>query len=137
MYFSCNFTSLLQRKKAIFTQSSPLCESFDKFEVKYKFLALNNGATLTYCPLKNIFFTFYKRDSSIFKLLNRLDRISLMSYKKHLNDKLKKTKKTIKIALVFYFPQRSRYNCRGADVFLILLGCYSFYIIPPWFPVIE
>ena len=30
---------------------------------------------------------FYKRDSATFKRLNCLDRISLMSYKKHLNEK--------------------------------------------------
>ena len=50
---------------------------------------------------------FYKRDSATFKRLNCLDRISLMSYK-------------------------SKYNCRGTDVFLMLLSCYSLYIIPPW-----
>ena len=33
---------------------------------------------------------FYKRDSATFKLFTYLDQISLMSYKKYLNDKLKK-----------------------------------------------
>ena len=88
IYFRCTFTMLLQRKEAIL--SLLLCESLDKFAPKGKFLASNNEAILTYWPLKNTFFTFYKRDSAIFKLLNWLDRISLMSYKKDLNDKLKK-----------------------------------------------
>ena len=41
-------------------------------------------------PLKNTFFIFYKSNSAAFKVLYCLDRISLMTYKKHLSDKFKK-----------------------------------------------
>ena len=68
----------LRRKEAILTQSSLLCESSDKFAPKREHLSSNNEAILTCWPLQNIFFTFYRRDSSNFKLLNCLDRISFM-----------------------------------------------------------
>ena len=35
----------------------------------FKFLASNDKATLTSWPLKNAFFTFYKRDCAILKTL--------------------------------------------------------------------
>ena len=42
----------------------------------------------------------------------------VMSHYKHLNEKLKKKRiKNIKITLVFYFPRKSKYNCRDTDVF--------------------
>ena len=47
MYFSYTFTSLLQRKEAILTQSSLLYQSSDKFAPKCNFLASNNKAILT------------------------------------------------------------------------------------------
>ena len=87
MYFSRTFTLFLRRKETILTKSSLLCENSVKFAPKYKSLASNNEAILTYWPLKNTFFTFYKRDFATFKLLNCLDRISLMSSMKHLNGK--------------------------------------------------
>ena len=115
--FSSAFTLLLPRKEAILTKSSLICESSDKKAPTCKFLVLNTEVILTYLPVKNIFFTFYKRDSATFKLLNYSDRISLISYKKHLNDKLKKWIKNIKITPVFCFTRKGWYNCRGADVF--------------------
>ena len=39
-----------------------------------------------------------------------------MSCKKDLNDKLKKLK-TLESRLFFYFPGKSRYYCRGTDIF--------------------
>ena len=90
MYFSRTFTLLLRRKETILTKSSLLCESSDKFAHKCKSLPSNNEAILTYLPLKSIFFTFYEHDYATFKLLNCLDGISLMRYKKHLNDKFLK-----------------------------------------------
>ena len=83
-YFSCAITLLLRRKE---TKSLPLCKSSVKFAAKLKSLTSNNQASPTYWPLKNTFFTLYKRDSPTFELLNCLDRISLMSYKKHLKYK--------------------------------------------------
>ena len=80
-YFSCAITLLLRCKE---TKSSPLCKSSVKFVAKPKSLTSNNQASPTYWPLKTTFFTLYKRDSPTFKLLNCLDRISLMSYQKHL-----------------------------------------------------
>ena len=106
MYFSCTFTSLSRRKEEILTQSPLLCESFEKFPPKCKLLASNNEAILTYWPLKDTFFTFYKCDSAIFKFLNCLDRISLMSYKKYLNDKfLKNELKKSRSRLFFISPE--------------------------------
>ena len=115
--FSRAFTLLLPRKETILTKSSLICESSDKKAPTCKFLVLNTEVILTYLPVKNIFFTLYKRDSATFKLLNYLDRMSLISYKKHLNDKLKKWIKNIKITPVFCFTRKGWYNCRGADVF--------------------
>ena len=42
-----------------------------------------------------------------------------MSYKKHLNDKFKGNElKTSPSRLPFFhFPRKSKYNCRGTDVF--------------------
>ena len=68
MYFSCNFTLLLRRKEAILTTSMLQCKSSNKFAPKGKYLASNNEVILTHWPLKNIFFTFCKRGSAIFKL---------------------------------------------------------------------
>ena len=74
---------------------------------------------------------FYKRDSATFKLLNCLDRISLMRYQKHLNDKFKKWIKSIKTTLVFNFPQKSKCKGQDKDVFsniveLLLLLYYTY-----------
>ena len=82
MYFSRISARVLLRKEAILTKSTQPCESSNKFARKCKFLASNNEAILIYLPLKINLFTFYKRDSATFKLLN-----CLMSYKKHFNDK--------------------------------------------------
>ena len=87
MYFSRTFTLLLRRMEATLTKSSLLRESFNKLAPKSKFLVSNNDAILTYWPVKNIFSRFHNLDSATFELLNCLDRISLMSYKKSLNDK--------------------------------------------------
>ena len=57
-----------------------------------KGLISDNLAILTYWIFKDTFFTFYKRDSATFNLLNCLDRKSLMSYKKDLNDTFQKIK---------------------------------------------
>ena len=53
-----------------------------------------------------------------------------MSYKKQLNDKfLKNELKISKSHLFFISPEKSKYNCRGIDVFsnseLLLLLCYA------------
>ena len=121
MYFSRTFRLFLRRRETILTKSSLLYESSVKFAPKCKsleFLAWNNEVILTWWPLKNTFFTFYKRDSALVKLLNYLDRISLMSLT------------NIKITLDFYFPRKSKCNCRSTDVFQIFCSYYSFYIIP-------
>ena len=68
--FSRIFSWLLRRRKAILIKSSLLCKCSNKFAPKYKFFASNNEAILTYRPLKNTFFTFYKRYSAIFKFLD-------------------------------------------------------------------
>ena len=84
MYFSLTFTLLLGCKETTLTKSLLLCERSVKFASKCKSLASNNEAILTYwIPLKNIVYTFYKRDSATFKHLNSLDQIYLMSYKTH------------------------------------------------------
>ena len=57
-----------------------------------KGLISDNLAILTYWTFKDTFFTFYKRDTATFNLLNCLDRKSLMSYKKDLNDMFQKIK---------------------------------------------
>ena len=56
-----------------------------------------------------------------------------MIYKIHLNEKFKKWIKNIKITLVLYFPQKSRYNSRGTEIFsniaeLFFLLCTSMVI---------
>ena len=62
---------------ALTTKGSNFCrilatnESSCQFAPKYKFLASNNEAMLTYLP-KVYFFTFSKRDPVTFKLLNCL-----------------------------------------------------------------
>ena len=56
-----------------------------------------------------------------------------MSYKKYLNDKLKKRTKNFKLALVFISPERVNIIAEASIFFLILLSCYSFYILPPWY----
>ena len=40
-----------------------------------------------------------------------------MIYKIHLNEKFKKWIKNIKTTLVLYFSRKSRYNCRGTEIF--------------------
>ena len=64
--------------------------------------------------------------------------ITPWSYKKHLNDKkFKKWIKNIQIMLLSYFLQKRRYKYWiilpdiKAQMFLLLLSCYSFCIIPP------
>ena len=117
MNFSRTFTVLLWRKEEILTKFSLLCKSSDKFVPKWKLLASNNEAILTYWTLNNTIFTFHKGDFPTFKLLNYLDRIYLMSYKKYLNGKSEKWIEKIKITFVFYFPRTSTCNCQGTDVF--------------------
>ena len=106
MYFSRTFTFLLRCKETILTKSSLLCERSVKFPPKCKFLALNNKAILTYSPLKNTFFTFYKRDYATFKHLNCLDRISLTSYKKHFHDRFKEMNEKHQNHACFLFPPK-------------------------------
>lgn len=56
-----------------------------------------------------------------------------MSYQKHLNDKFKKLNWKHQNQTCFLFPTKSRYNCRGKDVFsklvelLLLLSYTSMY----------
>ena len=124
-YFSCAITLLLRCKE---TKSSPLCKSSVKFAAKPKSLTSNNQASPTYWPLKNTFFTLYKRDSPTFKLLNCLDRISYWVIRNIWSIRfLKKWIKNIKIRFVFCFSRKSKNNFRGTDFFLILLSYY----LPP------
>ena len=68
--------------EGILTNQMPiLCESTDKFVSNYKLAVSNNEAILTYWPVKNTFFMFYRLESATFKLLNHLNQISLLSYK--------------------------------------------------------
>ena len=61
--YSCTLTWLGQRIQAILTKFSLLCESSNKFAPKWKALASNNEAIMTYWTLKNTFFTFHKPNS--------------------------------------------------------------------------
>ena len=75
---------------------------------------------------------FYKRDSATFKLFTYLDQISLMSYKKFLNDKLKKVNwKHQNHAFLLFPPKRVNAIDEARMFFLILLRSYSFCISPP------
>ena len=122
MYFSLTFTRLLRRQETNFTKFSPLGETSVKFAPKCKSLASNNEAILTYWSLKNTFFTFCKRYSATFKLLNCLNRIFLMSCKKHLNDKfLKNELKTSKSRLFFISPEIVILITEVRIIFLVLL----------------
>ena len=64
---------------------------------------------MTYWPLKNTFPKFYKRGSATFKLINCLDRISLIGHKKQLNGKFKK-KKELKSKSSLLFIAHERVN---------------------------
>ena len=90
MYFRRTFTCFFWRKKAIFTKLLIPCESSNKFPHKCKFLSLNNESILTYWPLKNPCFMFYRRDPATFIFLKSLNQISLISYNLHLSHKFKK-----------------------------------------------
>ena len=61
-----------------------------------------------------------------------------MSYKKYLNDKSQKNElKTSKSRLFFISLDRVDIIAEARIFFLILLGCYSFYIIPPCYASIP
>ena len=68
MYFSRTFTLLLRRKETTLNNSSLLCERSVQFAPERKFVASNNEAILTFWPLKNTLFKFYKRDSATLEL---------------------------------------------------------------------
>ena len=73
-----------------------------------------------------------KSNSPTFKLLNCLDRIFLMSYKKYLNDKLKRNELKHQNHACFSLPlERVNIIAEARMFFLIFFSCYSFYIIPP------
>ena len=98
----------------------------------FKFLAANNEAILTYWPLNNVFHIIYLWFCYFYTLT--LFRLNIFN---ELNEPFewqvfKNELKTFKSPFVFYFLQKSRYNCQYTNVFLILLSCYSINIIPPW-----
>ena len=101
MYFS--------RTSTFFSDVRKLCESSVKFSARWKYLASNSEAIMTYWPLKNTFPKFYKRGSATFKLINCLDRISLIGHKKQLNGKFKK-KKELKSKSSLLFIAHERVN---------------------------
>ena len=68
MYSSYIFAWLLQPVEEVLFKSPLLCKTPNKSASKRKFLISNDEAILTYWPLKNTFFIFYKRDSATFKL---------------------------------------------------------------------
>ena len=97
-----------------------------------QFSALNNEAILTYSPLNNTLFTFCKRDSTIFKLLFGSNIFSEL-WETFDNKFLKMNSKHWNRAF-FYFPRKSRCNCRDTDVFtnivkLLLLLYYTFRLV--------
>ena len=102
-YIYMNFIAYRGNHRQILAK---LCESTDKFALKSKLSVSNNDAILTYWLVKNSIFTFYKRSSSTFKLLNCLNEMSLMSYKNTWMISLKKINWHNQNHVYFLFPKR-------------------------------